>query len=158
MQVGARFVHTNIVAGNWRRLAQFYEQIFGCEVVPPERNLEGQWLDDGTGVDGAQIQGIHLRLPGHGSQGPTLEIFQYRPQEERPEVAINRPGLAHIAFAVEDVEAARDEVVAAGGGTVGKMVSVPVAGAGTVTFVYVTDPEGTIIELQRWSGRECSGR
>lgn len=158
MQVRARFVHTNIVAGDWRRLAQFYEQVFGCEVVPPERKLEGQWLDASTGVNGAQIQGIHLRLPGYGSQGPTLEIFQYNPQEERHEMAVNRPGLAHLAFAVEDVEGARDAVLAAGGGIVGEMVSVPVAGAGTVVFVYVTDPEGNIIELQRWSGRGHPGR
>jgi catechol-2,3-dioxygenase len=27
---------------------------------------------------------------------------------------------------------------------------VPVAGAGTITFVYLTDPEGNILELQRW--------
>ena len=147
MQVGARFVHTNIVAGDWKRLAQFYEQVFGCEMVPPERKLEGQWLDDGTGVGGAQIQGIHVLLPGHGTQGPTLEILQCKPHEERPEVAINRLGLAHIAFAVEDIVMARDAVLAAGGGIVGEMVSVPISGAGTVTFVYVTDPEGNIIGL-----------
>jgi catechol 2,3-dioxygenase-like lactoylglutathione lyase family enzyme len=151
MAVGAKFVHTNIVAGNWRTLAQFYEQVLGCVPVPPERNLEGQWLEDGTGVPGARIRGIHLRLPGHGAEGPTLEIFQYSPQEERLETAINRPGIGHIAFAVDDVEAARDAVLAAGGGVVGQVVSLPVAGAGTVTFAYVTDPEGNIIELQYWS-------
>jgi catechol 2,3-dioxygenase-like lactoylglutathione lyase family enzyme len=94
---------------------------------------------------------VHLRLPGYGEQGPTLEIFQYNHQQERPATAINRPGFAHIAFAVDDVDAARDAVLAAGGGTVGQVVSVDVPGAGTVTFVYLTDPEGNIIELQRWS-------
>ena len=35
---------------------------------------------------------------------------------ERPATAVNRPGFGHIAFSVEDVAAARAEVLAAGGG------------------------------------------
>ena len=151
MAIQARFVHTNIIAQDWKRLARFYERILGCALVPPERNLSGQWLEDGTGVSGAEIQGVHLRLPGYGELGPTLEIFQYNHQQEPQETAINRPGFAHIAFAVDDVEAARDAVVAAGGGVVGEIVSVDVPGAGRVTFVYTTDPEGNIVELQHWS-------
>jgi predicted enzyme related to lactoylglutathione lyase len=145
-----RFVHVNIIAQDWKGLAQFYEQVFGCRPVPPERSLSGQWLEDGTGVPGAEIRGIHLHLPGHGDDGPTMEIFEYNRQRERVETAINRPGLAHIAFAVEDVEGAREAVLAAGGGEVGEIVSLDIPNAGRVTFVYLTDPEGNIIELQRW--------
>jgi predicted enzyme related to lactoylglutathione lyase len=94
---------------------------------------------------------MHLRLPGYGSEGPTLEIFQYNHQEERPKTAANRPGFAHVAFAVDDVEDAREAVLAAGGGTLGKLVSVEIAGAGKITLVYMTDPEGNIIELQKWA-------
>jgi predicted enzyme related to lactoylglutathione lyase len=151
MTLRARYVHTNLVARDWRKLARFYERVFGCTAVPPERDLAGQWLEDGTGVPGAHIRGVHLRLPGYGTDGPTLEIFQYNHEEERPETAVNRPGFAHIAFAVDDVKAARDAVVAAGGGTVGQVVSLEVPGAGSVTFVYLTDPEGNILELQHWS-------
>ena len=42
----------------------------------------------------------------------------------------------------------------AGGRELGKIVSAPIPGAGTITFVYVTDPEGNIIELQHWSAKE----
>lgn len=151
MIVQARFVHTNIVAQDWRKLAQFYEQVFGCTSVPPERHLSGRWLEDATGVSRAKVEGIHLRLPGYGERGPTLEIFQYNHQHELQETAINRPGFAHIAFAVDDVETARDAVIAAGGGVVGEPVSVNIPGAGTIAFVYATDPEGNVIELQHWS-------
>jgi predicted enzyme related to lactoylglutathione lyase len=151
MTIRARFVHTNLIAQDWRRLAQFYERVFGCIPLPPERDLSGQWLKDATTVPGARIQGVHLRLPGVGADGPTLEILEYNRLRERPVAAINRPGLGHIAFAVDDVESARDTVLAAGGGIVGQVVSVDVPGAGTITFVYLTDPEGNIIELQRWS-------
>ena len=151
MTIQARYAHTNVVAKDWKRLARFYEEAFGCSPVPPERNLSGSWLESATGVSGAQIQGVHLRLPGPGNEGPTLEIFQYNQEEGRPKTAINRPGFAHIAFAVEEVEAAREAVIAAGGGVVGEVVSVKIPPAGLVTFVYVTDPEGNIIELQHWS-------
>jgi predicted enzyme related to lactoylglutathione lyase len=146
----ARFVHINIVAQDWRRLAQFYQQVFGCIPVPPERNLSGDWLEKGTGVAGAEIHGIHLRLPGNEKKGPTLEIFQYNLQKKAQQAAINRPGFAHISFAVDDVEAARDEVIAAGGFRIGELITVRIPGAGLITFVYVADPEGNIIELQRW--------
>jgi predicted enzyme related to lactoylglutathione lyase len=65
--------------------------------------------------------------------------------------AVNRPGFAHLAFAVDDVAAARDAVLAAGGGVVGDVVSVAIPDAGQITFAYVTDPEGNVIELQHWS-------
>lgn len=148
--VNAKYVHTNLVAGDWRRLARFYEQVFGCTPVPPERDLSGQWLEDATGIHGVHIRGVHLRLPGCGDEGPTLEVFQYDQEEERPDTAANRPGFGHIAFAVDDVEAARQAVLAAGGGELGKVVSLEVTGAGKVAFAYLTDPEGNIIEVQRW--------
>jgi predicted enzyme related to lactoylglutathione lyase len=151
MSIQARFVHTNIVAQDWQMLAQFYEQVFGCTRVPPERDLSGPWLEAATGVREARIRGIHLGLPGFDNNGPTLEVFQYDPHEPRPEIAVNRPGLAHIAFAVDDVHACRDAVLAAGGGVVGDVVALEVPGAGTVTFGYLTDPEGNIIEVQRWA-------
>jgi predicted enzyme related to lactoylglutathione lyase len=150
MNNGTRYVHTNIVARDWRCLARFYEEVFGCTPVPPERELAGRWLENATGVPDVQIEGIHLRLPGHGRQGPTLEIFGYNHHRSRPETAINRPGLAHIAFGVEDVQQMLQAVLDAGGGRVGELVTVDVSGAGVIDFVYATDPEGNVIELQHW--------
>jgi predicted enzyme related to lactoylglutathione lyase len=151
MALRARFVHVNLIAQDWRRLARFYEDVLGCTPVPPERALGGRWLDDSTGIPSAQIQGMHLCLPGYGDQGPTLEVFQYSQELDRAETAANRPGYIHIAFAVDDVHAARTAVLAAGGGVLGQVVSTEIPGAGTITFAYVTDPEGNIIELQRWA-------
>jgi catechol 2,3-dioxygenase-like lactoylglutathione lyase family enzyme len=146
----ARFAHVNLVARDWRKLADFYERVFGCLPVPPERDLRGPWLEQATGLAGARIRGIHLRLQGGGENGPTLEIFEYEPEAAAPERAVNRPGFGHIAFAVEDVAAAREAVLAAGGAEVGALTTVPISGAGTITFAYLRDPEGNILELQRW--------
>ncbi len=148
---GARYAHTNLIARDWRALAAFYDQLFGCTPVPPERDFSGPKLERGTGLPGAHLQGVHLRLPGHGAAGPTLEIFHYDVLQERPEVAVNRPGLGHIAFEVDDVPSAREAVLAAGGRPVGEVVTLATATGAKVTWVYVTDPEGNVIELQSWS-------
>ena len=146
----ARYKHTNIVARDWRRLARFYQDVFGCAVVPPERHFSGEWLDRGTGVKNARIAGAHLRLPGLGENGPTIEIFQYAQNEPRSDTAANREGIAHLAFEVDDVEHAAAEVLKHGGGKVGAVASTGVPGVGLLTFVYLTDPEGNIVELLSW--------
>ncbi len=150
MIAGARYGHTNLIAADWRALARFYEELFGCVPVPPERDYSGPELDRGTGVPGARMTGAHLRLPGHGANGPTLEIYNYSVQLEREPTAVNRPGFGHIAFEVADVAAARREVLAAGGKAVGEVVTLTTAAGSQVTWCYVTDPEGNVVELQSW--------
>ena len=145
-----RFAHTNLIAGDWKKLAAFYREVFGCATVPPERNLSGKWLDRATGIEGSQISGIHLRLPGHGDAGPTLEIFQYAAMPERPRVLPNTPGFSHIAFHVDDVAATAKAVVDRGGAALGEQVERDVPGAGRLTFQYLADPEGNIVEVQNW--------
>ena len=147
----AKYKHTNIVAADWRKLAGFYQGVFGCEPVPPERAAVGEWVERCTGVPGAEVHGAHLWLPGYGDDGPTLEMFQYNRADQRPVMAINRPGFAHLAFEVEDVEAARDEVIAAGGECIGELVTVEIREDGTITLIYMTYPKGNIIESQKWA-------
>jgi predicted enzyme related to lactoylglutathione lyase len=147
---GARYAHTNVIARDWRALAGFYESVFGCVPVPPERDYSGPTLEAGTGVAGAALSGVHLRLPGRGPDGPTLEIYSYSRLADGLTPAVNRPGLAHLAFEVESVEDARREVLAAGGRPVGEVVTLTTVVGATVTWCYVTDPEGNIIELQAW--------
>jgi predicted enzyme related to lactoylglutathione lyase len=145
-----RYVHTNLIARDWQALAKFYTDVFGCEFVPPERNYAGAALEAGTGLPGAAMSGVHLRLPGNGPQGPTLEIYTYSRLAEGAAPAVNRPGFAHIAFEVASVEEARREVLAAGGAPVGEIVTLTTAAGRKVTWCYVTDPEGNILELQSW--------
>jgi catechol 2,3-dioxygenase-like lactoylglutathione lyase family enzyme len=145
-----RYAHTNLIARDWRRLAAFYEEVFECTPVPPERRQSGEWLERGTGVAGARLEGVHLRLPGYGEGAPTLEIYSYSEPADRPPPVANRLGFGHIAFEVEDVGATLDRVSEHGGSAVGEVVTAEVSGRGHITFVYVADPEGNLIELQRW--------
>ena len=149
--MATKYVHTNITASDWKRLANFYEKVFGCRPVPPERNQSGAWLGRATGASGAALRGVHLRLPGYGEHGPTLEIFTYTEMKEKPSPAANRQGLGHLAFSVDDVDAVREEVLARGGRDLGAVTETEVEGVGMLRFIYMTDPEGNILELQRWS-------
>ena len=145
-----KYKHTNIIAKDWQALARFYEEVFGCIRVPPERHLEGEWLARGTGVPGARFSGVHLRLPGCGDAGPTLEIYQYSRNEPKAVPAANREGFSHIAFEVEDVAGVLAQILAHGGKSIGTVVSQDLEGIGRLTFVYAADPEGNILELQSW--------
>ena len=146
-----RYTHTNIVSNDWKKLVNFYNEVFECSPVPPERNLSGKWLDEGTGVNDASLQGMHLRLPGFGDNGPTLEIYQYENIENNYPPKANRKGFGHLAFHVDDVEQFMEKVMSYGGECLGKTTKKDVPGVGLLTFVYMTDPEGNIIELQNWS-------
>lgn len=148
--MNARYVHTNLIATDWRRLSAFYQAVFGCVPVPPERDYSGPDLARATNVPGASLRGVHLRLPGHGPDGPTLEIFQYGENLPDCERAVNRPGFGHIAFAVDDVSAARHEVLAGGGSAVGDVVTLQTSDGGAVSWCYMRDIEGNIVELQSW--------
>jgi predicted enzyme related to lactoylglutathione lyase len=146
----AKYVHTNLIAEDWRRLAKFYTDVFGCSLVPPERDYQGADLEAATGLKGAHLTGAHLRLPGWGDNGPTIEIYSYNQLEPHPLTAVNRPGYGHIAFEVDDVRKARQVLVTHGGGAVGEIVTMTTKIGTKVTWCYMTDPEGNIVELQSW--------
>lgn len=115
-----KYVHTNIISEDWRKLSEFYIKVFGCKIVPALRKQEGEWLSEGTGVKEAKLEGVHLLLPGYGEKGPTLEIYQYGKIEKQKLIAPNQSTKRNIE------------------------------GVGIITFIYVRDPDGNLIELQSW--------
>lgn len=145
-----KYMHTNIVAEDWKALSEFYVQVFDCIVLPPERNLSGEWVERLTGIANVRIRGVHLGLPGYDN-GPTLEIFGYEPAAaESICPQINKNGFAHIAFHVDDVKLVLEKLLAHGGKHYGEIIEKQYEGLGFLTAVYATDPEGNIIEIQNW--------
>src|SRR5437764_12241653 len=151
MPIRAKYVHTNLIARDWKRLARFYCEVFGCEPKGPERDLCADWLDKVNAVPNAHLRGVHLGFPGYGDHGPTLEVFSYEAMIEGELPKSNQCGFAHIAFAVDDVDQALQTGIAVGGGVVGEMAEAEVKDVGLLRVVYARDPEGNIVELQRWS-------
>jgi predicted enzyme related to lactoylglutathione lyase len=151
MPINAKYVHTNLTARDWRRLVDFYRDVFGCIPKPPARDISGDWIDRLTGLKNARLRGMHLSLPGFEKEAPTLEIFTYDEMKVGLMPVANEPGYGHLAFAVDDVAAAQKAVIAGGGSAVGEVLTTTVAGVGKLWVAYVRDPEGNIIELQRWN-------
>jgi predicted enzyme related to lactoylglutathione lyase len=147
----AHFTHVNLVAKNWRLLADFYIKVFGCTETGAQRDLKDEWVDQLTGLSQAHIQGVHLKLPGYQEDGPTLEIFHYNRSISDNAKEINAQGFGHIAFAVEDVHQHAKLLVAHGGSLLGSVVKAAISGAGQIEVVYARDPEGNLIELQNWT-------
>lgn len=50
MIANAKYGHTNLIAKDWRALSRFYQDVFGCTPVPPERDFKGPDLERGTGM------------------------------------------------------------------------------------------------------------
>jgi predicted enzyme related to lactoylglutathione lyase len=151
MPTRAKYVHTNLTARDWRRLVRFYCDVFGCVPKPPERAFSGDFLAGLTSLEAPRLSGMHLALPGYDGAGPTLEIFTYERMVPGSHPVANEPGFGHIAFLVDDVDASLAAVLAAGGGVVGKVSTSEVRDVGRLRVVYARDPEGNIVELQRWT-------
>ncbi len=145
-----RYAHTNIAAKDWKALSDFYIRVFDCVIKPPKRALSGNWLDQATGLTNANLEGVHLLLPGHGDSGPTLEIFTYKETRERGHMMANYTGFTHIAFEVEDVDTTYAKAMDNGALKLGRITEKTIEGVGILKFVYFRDPEGNIIEIQSW--------
>ena len=145
-----RYVHTNIVARDWKKLSDFYIRVFNCTIKPPKRELSGDWLDQATGLSNAKLEGVHLLLPGYEDSGPTLEIFSYQDTHECEPVMANYTGFTHIAFEVEDVDTILNKALQNGANKLGEITEKIIEGIGVLKFVYFRDPGGNIVEIQSW--------
>jgi catechol 2,3-dioxygenase-like lactoylglutathione lyase family enzyme len=149
--MGAVFHHTNIVSHDPDRLAQFYIDVFECSRNGPQRNLQGDWIERGTGLKNAHITGVMLHLPGHGDKGPNLEIFKVDGSDPSVPGKVNRPGLMHLCFTVDDAHETLDRILAAGGQRQGEIVDTgTIPGVGRADFAYARDPDGNIVEIIAW--------
>ena len=145
-----RYAHTNIIAQDSAKLISFYKEVLDCKSIGETRNLREAWLDSMTGIKNSHIVGEHLCLPGYDDKHPTLEIFSFDEMIVDKNHQINRCGIAHIAFEVENVAETLNKVLKAGGGQIGELVSAEYEDGRKAQFVYATDIEGNIIELQSW--------
>jgi len=145
-----KFVHTNIIAKDWKKLSQFYQNVFGCKPVGFQRDLSGEWLEQLTGIKNVHLAGEHLALPGYDGNLPTLEIFSYNNNIQEDKNPINGIGIRHIAFEVEDIDAVLQRALKEGGEQLDQKVTKEYPDKRLAVFVYIRDIEGNIIELQTW--------
>jgi catechol 2,3-dioxygenase-like lactoylglutathione lyase family enzyme len=141
-----RFSHVGLCVSDLDRSTEFYCSAFGFErEVRWRMSSEDGAVDAALGTDNTVVHGQYLNL-----DGTLLELlwFEHPPSfGSRDPRSMNQFGLTHLAFRVEDVDAASERIAAAGGRVLaGTRTTTDLPHAKGVTL-FCTDPDGTRLEL-----------
>ena len=140
--VGAH--HTSYTVASLERSLEFYVGLLGCELLW-QRRIDNQYFRDIVAFPDCVVEAAHLRIPGSDH---VIELFEYAvPKGVVADVCTNNVGSSHMAFVVDDLQAAYGELRHRGV----KFRSPPVeitAGANKGAWgVYIEDPDGISMEL-----------
>jgi catechol 2,3-dioxygenase-like lactoylglutathione lyase family enzyme len=136
-----RLEHIGVVVDDLPAATAFFTAL-GLE-VEGETSVAGGLVDRINGLEGVRADIVILRTPDGGGK---LELAKYRSPsyegQDEPAPA-NAPGIRHILFAVDDVEAGLAALRAHGGELVGELVNYE----NSYWLCYVRGPAGIIVEL-----------
>jgi len=108
-----------------------------------ETPVEGGWVDRVVGLEGVRAEIAMLETPdGHGR----LELTKFHAPSGRGgdrHAPAHTPGIRHLAFAVDDIDAAVPSLRARGAELVGEVESYK----DIYRLCYLRGPEGIIVEL-----------
>jgi catechol 2,3-dioxygenase-like lactoylglutathione lyase family enzyme len=136
------FDHTSFTVADVERAAAFWRDVMGFAITDLSPR-EGAWLGAVVGVSGARCRIAHLH--GHGTH---LEFIQYlAPLGADVTGPPNRPGTAHVAFVVSDIETLARRMLEAGASEQGRITRCASGAAAGCLAVYLRDPNGVIVEL-----------
>lgn len=111
--------------------------------VEGEMSVEGDLVDRINGLEGVRADVVILQTPEGTAK---LELAKYRTPAYEGDVApapANTPGIRHILFLVDDIQASLAALQAHGGELVGELVSYE----DSYWLCYVRGPAGVIVEL-----------
>jgi catechol 2,3-dioxygenase-like lactoylglutathione lyase family enzyme len=141
-----RMDHVGIVVDDLAAATEFFVEL-GLE-LQGQGMVEGRWVDRVVGLDGVRTEFAMMQTPdGHGR----LELVRFHspPTEGDNRFApANTRGIRHIAFVVEDIEAAVAGLRSRGAELVGDVERYE----DIFLLCYVRGPEGIIIELAERMG------
>jgi len=136
-----RLEHIGIVVDDLAAATAFFAAL-GLE-VEGETSVAGELVDRINGLAGVQADVVILRTPdGNGK----VELAKYRsPSHEGDDgpPPPNAPGIRHILFVVDDINATLAALHAHGGELVGELVNYE----NSYWLCYVRGPAGIIVEL-----------
>ncbi len=136
-----RLEHIGIVVDDLAAATAFFTAL-GLE-LEGEASVEGGLVDRLNGLEGVQADVVMLRTPDDSSK---LELAKYRsPAYEGNDgpAPPNAPGIRHILFLVDDIQASLASLRAHGGELVGELVNYE----DIYWLCYVRGPAGIIVEL-----------
>ena len=142
-----RLEHVGVVVDDLAAATAFFVAL-GLE-VEGEASVEGGLVDRINGLESVQADIVILRTAdGTGSQ---LELARYSSPSYDGDVVPappNAPGIRHILFVVDDIEASLAALLAQGGELVGELVNYK----NIYMLCYVRGPAGIIVELAQELG------
>ena len=136
-----RMDHVGIVVDDLAAATAFFAAL-GLE-LEGEASVEGRLVDRINGLEGVQADIVILRTPDGSSK---IELAKYRSPSyggDGGPVPANAPGIRHILFVVDDIEASLAGLRAHGGELVGELVNYE----NSYWLCYVRGPAGIIVEL-----------
>ncbi len=135
--------HTSFTVSNLDRALGLFRDGLGFEVTS-KAPRDPRLTERITGVPGADLLIAFVRAPGH-----SIELIEYRAPAEKGRVNA-RPcdaGFAHIAFNVDDVDAALAAVEPHGVKPLSDPVTIDQGPNKGRRVVYTRDPDGITIEF-----------
>jgi catechol 2,3-dioxygenase-like lactoylglutathione lyase family enzyme len=141
-----RMDHVGIVVDDLAAATEFFVEI-GL-VLQGEGSVEGRWVDRVVGLEGVRVDIAFVQTPdGHGR----LELIKFHSPSDQGDnlpAPANTPGIRHVAFAVEDIDAVVAGLRARGAELVGELERYE----DSYRLCYVRGPEGIIVELAEQVG------
>jgi catechol 2,3-dioxygenase-like lactoylglutathione lyase family enzyme len=136
------FDHTSFTVADIEGAVAFWRDVMGFAVTDLSPR-EGAWLGAVVGVPGTRCRIAHLH--GHGTH---LEFIQYLTSVGADVTGPpNRPGTAHVAFIVSDIETLAQQMLEAGASEQGRITRCTSGPAAGCLAAYLRDPNGIIVEL-----------
>jgi catechol 2,3-dioxygenase-like lactoylglutathione lyase family enzyme len=140
-----RMDHVGIVVDDLAAAVEFFVEL-GLE-LQGEGSVEGREVDSIVGLDGVRSELAFLRTPDGHSQLELVKFHSPPAQGGDGHAPSNAPGIRHVTFAVDDVEAALARLRPHGAELVGGLERY-----GGYKLCYVRGPEGIILELAEKTG------
>lgn len=136
-----RMDHVGIVVEDLAAAKAFFVEL-GLE-LQGEASVEGGWVDRVVGLEGVRSEIAMMETPdGHGRL--ELTKFHAPPSQGGDRHApANTPGIRHVTFAVDDIDAVVASLRTHGGELVGEVERYE----DIYRLCYVRGPEGIIVEL-----------
>lgn len=150
MRMLTKIDHVNLVVRDLPGMIAFYTNVLGL-TVSKSVTISGPWIESVVGLKDVCANVVYLELP----QGPRVEMVEYlSPLGDRP-AGVDQPhaqGIGHLAFRVDDIDAAFAKLRDAGAKVIGDVQQVPdeqvkYSGGIRKRLVYFHDPEGNLLEL-----------
>ncbi|HEY5332335.1 MAG TPA: VOC family protein, partial [Solirubrobacterales bacterium] len=98
-------LHFSFTVADLEASIDWYTRVLGLELVHRQRQ-ENAYTAELVGIEGAVLEIAQFRVPGvsPGLSTHMLELVEYvRPRVDPVDLPTNRPGVAHIAFLVDDI-------------------------------------------------------